>query len=192
MQISNQYNMRIPSQYPSLSKEAGVTPQDIPRPYALNAVGPGVPGSAAHQNLNMTLSANALKAPDASLSRNPTTAGVASPALAVAMSRGVVNPAEWLSPSDIKLFEQATGGTIKDGVIYDKDGNVNGDQANSDLVNSLFDMRNFGTFSGGQPRLITGDISVDDLRAFIDYNRSNSAVNLGVLDKALEALSAQD
>ncbi|MDH4411791.1 MAG: hypothetical protein QE484_00685 [Rhizobium sp.] len=168
-----------------------MTPQDIPRPYAPNAVGPGVSGSVAHQNLNMTLSANALNAPDASLSRTPTTAGIASPALAAAMSRGVVNPAEWLSPSDIKLFEQATGGTIHDGVIYDKDGNAYGDPANSDLVNSLFDMRNFGTFSGGQPRLITGDISVNDLKAYIDYNRTNSALNIGILDRALEALSAQ-
>jgi hypothetical protein len=192
MEISNRYNIRFASQYPSSSKEVGVTLQDVPRSYAPDAVGAGASGSAAHQNLNMTLSANALNAPDGSLGRNPTTAGIASTALAAAMSKGVVNPAEWLSPSDIKLFEQATGGTIKDGVIYDKDGNVNGDQANSDLVNSLFDMRNFGTFSAGQPRLIAGDISVDDLKAFIDYNRSNSAVNLGVLDKALEALSAQD
>lgn len=182
--------MPIPSQYPALSKEDRETWQDKTGTDAPNAAVPGVSGSTAHQNLNMTLSANALKAPDASLSRNPTTAGIASPALAAAMSKGVVNPAEWLSPSDIKLFEQATGGTIKDGVIYDKDGNVNGDQANSDLVNSLFDIRNFGTFSAGQPRLISGDISVDDLKAFIDYSRSNSAVNLGVLDKALEALSA--
>lgn len=192
MEISSRYSMPIPSQYPALSKEDGETWQDKTGTDAPNAAVPGVSGSTAHQNLNMTLSANALKAPDASLSRNPTAAGLASSALAAAMSRGVVNPAEWLSPSDIKLFEQATGGTIKDGVIYDKDGNVNGDQANSDLVNSLFDMRNFGTFSAGQPRLISGDISVDDLKAFIDYNRSNSAVNLGVLDKALEALSAQD
>jgi hypothetical protein len=190
MEISNRYNMPIPSQYPALSKEVGEAWQDNASIDAPNAVVRGGSGSAAHQNLSMTLSANALNAPDASLSRISTTAGIASPALAAALSTGVVNPAEWLSDSDIKLFEQTSGGTIKDGVIYDKNGNENSDQANADLVNSLFDMRNFGTFSGGQPKLITGDISVGDLKAFIDYNRSNSAVNTGILDKALEALSA--
>lgn len=191
MEISNRYNMPIPSQYPALSTEAGKAWQDNAGMDAPNAVVPGVSESTAHQNLSMRLSANALNVPDASLSRVPTTAGLASPALAAAMSMGVVNPAEWLSPSDIKLFEQATGGTIDGGVIYDNDGNVNSDQANADLVNHLFDMRNFGTFSGGQPKLITGYITLDDLKAFSDYHRSNSAVNTQILDKALEALSAQ-
>lgn len=191
MEISNRYNMPIPSQYPALSTEAGKAWQDNAGMDEPNAVVPAVSESTAHQNLSMRLSANALNVPDASLSRVPTNAGPASPALAAAMSMGVVNPAEWLSPSDIKLFEQATGGTIDGGVIYDKDGNVNSDQANADLVNYLFDMRNFGTFSGGQPKLITGDITLDDLKAFSDYHRSNSAVNTQILDKALEALSAQ-
>lgn len=190
MEISNRYNMPIPSQYSALSKEAGEAWQDITGTDAPNAAVPGVSGSTAHQNLNMTLSANALNTQGAPLSRIPTTAGMASPALAAALSSGVVNPADWLLPSDISLYEQATGGTIKDGVIYDKDGNVNSDQANADLVNSLFDMRNYGTFSDGQPRLIIGDITVGDLKAFIDYNRPNSAVNTGILDRALEALSA--
>lgn len=192
MEISSRYNMRIPLQYSASSKQNDEAWQGNSGSNASRAVVGGLSGTDSLQALNVTLSANALKEPEASVSRLPINAGIASPALAAAMSSGVVNPAEWLLPSDIKLFEQATGGAIRDGVIYDKDGIAYGDPANSDLVNSLFDMRNFGTFSGGQPKLISGDISVDDLMAFIDYNRPNSAVNIGILDRALEALSAQD
>lgn len=70
------------------------------------------------------------------ISRQPI-AAYGRPAFQYALSHGGVNPAEWLSPSDISLFEKTTGGTIKDGVIYDKNGVANGSQANADLVFAL-------------------------------------------------------
>ncbi|RKE76938.1 hypothetical protein [Rhizobium sp. AG855] len=191
MQISDRYTMRIPAQQ-SAAKDTTASPalmQDQSPKSRTALIGPVA--SSSHQSLGATLSASALNTAGGSLSRTPTTAGMASPALAAALSSGVVNPADWLSPSDISLYEQTIGGTIKDGVIYDKDGNINSDQGNADLVNALFDMRNFGTFAMGQPKLIAGDITSDDLKAFIDYHRGNSAVNTQILDKALEVLTAR-
>ena len=59
-------------------------------------------------------------------------AGLGSQAYQYALSHGGVNPAEWLSPSDISLFEKVTGSTIKDCVIYDKNGNKNTNQSVTD------------------------------------------------------------
>ncbi|MFK3781798.1 hypothetical protein, partial [Agrobacterium sp. NPDC089420] len=190
MEISNKYNMRIPAQYSTSTKEPGQGPEGITNGNIPRALGAGASGSAALQNLNTTLSANALNSQDTPLSRTPTVAGMASPALAAALANGVVNPVDWLSPSDIALFEKTTGSTIQDGYIYNEDGTPNTDPAKADLINSLFQMRNLGTFSGGQPKLLNGDITADDLKAFISYNRSNSAVNTQILDKVLDALTS--
>jgi hypothetical protein len=126
-----------------------------------------------------------------SLSSQQTTAGIPSPALQEALSKGGVNPAAWLSPSDISLFEQTTGGTIKDGTIYDKNGAVNSDMTNTDLVCSLFEMRNFGTFSNDQPQLIQGAITANDLEGFIDHYKNDPAINTTILNKALTVLKKQ-
>jgi len=123
------------------------------------------------RSLQSALSANAINKASEAGSQTQPRPGLPGSSLAAALSNGGANPTEWLSQSDVDLFHAATGGTIKDGVIYDKNGNVNTDQGMSDLVNALFDMRNFGTFSSDQqPRAISGAITAQDLQGYI--NRS--------------------
>jgi hypothetical protein len=121
-------------------------------------------------------------------------AGLGNPAFQYAGSHGLVNPAEWLSPSDISLFEKVTGGTIKDGVIYDKNGNENTNQSVTDLVCALCDMRNMGTFDGnGQPKLVAGAITANDMQGFIArYKDNKGAFNMDILNSALGTLQKQE
>ncbi|MBN8952512.1 MULTISPECIES: hypothetical protein [unclassified Rhizobium] len=104
-----------------------------------------------------------------------------------------INPADYLIASDIKLYEKTTGGTIKDGVLYDKDGNVNASQANMDLVCAMYEMRAHGTFSSrDQSRtLLSGDITAADLRSFIEhYSKNPGAYDMDILDRALGEVGA--
>ncbi len=105
----------------------------------------------------------------------------------------VINPADWIEPSDIALFEKVTGYTIKDGNIVNPDGTrpkeseVQGDPAS--FLMGLFHMRNYGTFdSSGQPTPISGEITATDLSAFMRYNAASGAYDEALLEKALEAL----
>jgi hypothetical protein len=85
-----------------------------------------------------------------------------------------------------------TGGTIKDGVIYDRSSKVNNDKANTDLVNAMFEMRNFGTFSNGQPKLVQGAITANDMQGFIArYKDNKGALDMGILNSALDTLQKQ-
>lgn len=107
-----------------------------------------------------------------------------------------VGPADWLTQSDIDLFHATTGGTIKDGVIYDKNGDVSTSNSDGALVNALFDMRNYGTFDSSDQNLvkINGTITADDLKNYIQhYQRSGSSVDIGydVLNKAVDVLTSQ-
>jgi len=111
------------------------------------------------------------------------------------MAKGnIVNPADWLEPSDIALFEKVTGYTIKEGKIVDQDGNPppdpgKGASPEGNLLFSLYHMRIYGTFDGnGQPGLITGEITKADLRAFISHGAANLTNDRRLLDKALSAL----
>jgi len=107
-----------------------------------------------------------------------------------------VGPANWLTQSDIDLFHATTGGTIKDGAIYDKNGNVSTSNSDGALVNALFDMRNYGTFDSSDQNLvkINGTITADDLKNYIQhYQRSGTSVDIGydVLNKAVDVLTSQ-
>jgi hypothetical protein len=108
----------------------------------------------------------------------------------------VVGPADWLTQSDIDLFHAATGGTIKNGVIYDKNGDVSDSDSDGALVNALFDMRNYGTFDSSDQNLVKingSAITADDIKNYIQhYQRSGSSVDIGydVLDKAVNVLSS--
>ncbi len=118
------------------------------------------------------------------LSRQPIL-GYGSPAFQYALSHGGVNPAEWLSPSDISLFEKTTGGAIN---VAD------GSQANADLVFALCEMRNKGTFDGNnQPQLVQGAITASDMQGFINRYKDNTrAFNMDILNlnSALDTLNA--
>jgi len=192
MQISDRYIMRIPAQDRASSQGAAASVMSAlegQQAKAANAGGAGA--SASHQSLNSTLSASALNS-GAPLSRTSTTAGIASPALSAAMSKGVVNPADWLSTSDKALFEKTTGQFLKDGRVVDKDGNDAGTPETAALINTLFEMRNFGTFGANGRQLVNGDISADDLRAYMNFNRGNTSplINMGILNKALDTLTS--
>jgi hypothetical protein len=192
MQItSSDYKYRISTKSATSSSDVLALATEVSTSPSKNAnsVLPS-PIDGAKSAFRSSLAANALNSHEMPLSKIPTRAGEASPALAAALAEGMVNPADWLSDSDIKLFEQTTGGTIKDGVIYDKNGNVSSDIADTQLVLSLSDLRNYGTFENGQPKLIAGEITADDLRHFIDYNRTNNAVNTDILKQALNSLIA--
>jgi hypothetical protein len=122
-------------------------------------------------------------------------AGLGSQAYQYALSHGGVNPAEWLSPSDISLFEKVTGGTIKDGVIYDKSGVAYGSKSDSDLVNALCDMRNCGTFSANsQLQMVQGAITVNDIQGYINHYAAKTTpnpINIDILNSAIDTLQKQ-
>jgi hypothetical protein len=103
-----------------------------------------------------------------------------------------INPADWLSDSDQALFTKVTGSTIKDGVMYKADGTVDGSQESSDLVNNLFDMRNYGTIDDkGNRYALSGDITADDMRNYIANYVAAHPTKAGtdVLNKGLDALT---
>lgn len=106
----------------------------------------------------------------------------------------VINPADWLSQSDVDLFHKVTGGTIKDGVIYDSAGNEDTSNRSLDLVGNLYQMRDHGTFDGNGNRVgISGSITADDLQQYIDHFSKGGWVgtDLGVLDDAMKALTSE-
>lgn len=188
---SNHQYRNIPT---SSSKEAvaplelaGNSTFDEPVYSTLNSISP------AQNALNASLAAAALE------KAGPQDLGVISrgakgATLEEAMSKGVVNPADWLSESDVKLFEQTTGGTIVNGVIFDKNGNESNSEADADLVQALFDMRNYGTFDAeGNLATLKGDITAADFRGFIDHYRSNTGTfDMQTLQKAYEVLESAE
>jgi hypothetical protein len=107
----------------------------------------------------------------------------------------VINPAEWLSASDEDLFHKVTGGTIKNGVIYDKDGVADGSQSNADLVCALYEMRNEGTFDKANLNrvAVTGDLTVEDVANYLaHYSTGGFGGDITGVQGLLDVLKSQE
>ncbi|MFK0166940.1 hypothetical protein [Rhizobium sp. NPDC090279] len=114
--------------------------------------------------------------------------------LAEASSKGTINPADWLSQSDKDLYHKVTGGSIKDGIAYDADGNPDWSERSQNLIDSLYQMRNYGTFdSQGNMTAITGTITASDRQGYIDhYSRGGwFSSDMGILDETMKALTSE-
>lgn len=181
MQISSYYNSRSVTSLLKDTTQAASTkdnsPQDGNKSAARSATD-GIGYSQGHSSLQQQLAA--LGVNGSSASRPPT--GV------------VINPAEWISQSDIDLFHKVTGGTVKDGVIYDSNGNVDTSSRSMLLVDGLYEMRNYGTFDNVENRIeIHGAITVSDLQGFIHQYRFGGfgTTDLGVFADAVKVLTAE-
>lgn len=179
---TNRYGIQIPVQVPAaLSESTGANNANEKAKFSPGSIGTIANSlGTASSSLQASLAASALdKAGDAQSS---------------ATTSQTINPADYLTASDIKLYEHVTGGTIKDGVLYDKDGNVNSSQANMDLVDAMYQMRAHGTFlSNGNVIPISGDITADAFKGFIEhYSKNPGAFDMDVLNKALNALNSTD
>ncbi len=96
--------------------------------------------------------------------------------LEAALASGMVNSADWLAKSDVDLVRQTTGAIIKDGKVYDKngadiyrDGNDAEAKAVSDLIDTLFELRNYGVPVGDRMVAEPGAITAGDLEKYIEH-----------------------
>lgn len=100
---------------------------------------------------------------------------------ALASSR-MVNPIDWLAKSDLVLIQQTTGAVIQDGKVYDESGNAFESQATSDLINILYELRNYGVPDGSRVVALKGAITAADLEKYIHHYESSWSGNVQKLD----------
>lgn len=107
--------------------------------------------------------------------------------LSLALSKGVVNPIDWVAKSDIELFQKTTGKSIKDGNIVDQDGSISTSQECAEFLGAIYEMRNFGTFDhDGQPRSIDKIITANDIGDYINHHQKQMSINqLEMLRKSM-------
>ncbi|MDO6963136.1 hypothetical protein [Rhizobium alvei] len=107
-------------------------------------------------------------------------------------SSTVRNPIDYMTSTDIALWESVTGGTIEGGKAYLPDVTEGNTEAGSDLIEAIYEMRAHGTFDSlGNRVALSGDISVEDMQGYIDHYRPGGWVSSDthVLDLALTELT---
>lgn len=91
---------------------------------------------------------------------------------------------KYLTKSDIALYEKATGGTIKDGIITSSD--TGSFRASLNLVIQLNNLRSSGAVPSSQ------DITAADLQAIVkNYQSGPGTYDTSILEKALDVLTSE-